>query len=382
MESTMMVPPIDRSELVEISSAQDLFEAPKTSIYRWQKLPGTRSELDRLEVEANFISVEKAQVVVGDRDIFYLTSDGRYLPQLYPKPWPYAKYFVPRSQMLSIDLDHLSKRRLPGTFFMPFTVAGNWFHILFDNYARLFFLDKVPGAAGLPIGIPFWGLPGPSAIDADREWVHSRFLSGHEVVRLEKGIYEIDRLIAPPLANVDDYFLVEPVRFVAEKLSESLSPKTAQHALRLFVSRADISARNLSNESEFAGELRRLGFTILCPGDYLFQTQLDLFAAAEIIVGVHGQGLTPMISAGRCQTLMEFEAADWKFTAYRSLADVLGIAYAKLPCELIQYRNPARFDWIARADIPASIAMIEEALRALDHRNDGDGKSLLLEDAQ
>jgi hypothetical protein len=378
----MIVPPVDPSALVEVPSPQDLFDAPQTAFYCWQKLLGTRSELDRREIAANFISVENAKVIVGDREIIYMTGDGHYLPQLYPKPWPYARHFVPQSRALSIDVDHLTERRLEGTIFTPFSVAGNWFHILFDNCARLYFLDKVHGPSSLRIGIPFWGLPEANTTDSGRGWVHSRFLNGQDVVCLEKGIYRIDRLIAPPLANVDDYFLADPVLFVAARLRESLSRTAAHHALRLFVSRADIPARNLSNEAELIQELRRLGFTILCPGDFLFQTQLELFSAAQIIVGVHGQGITPMICAGRCHSLMEFEAANWKFTAYRSLATILGIPYVKLPCQLIQYRNPARFDWLASADISTSIALIEDALQATGQTGAGGGPSLEVEDAQ
>ena len=313
-------------------------------------------------MHADFMSIADANVIVNDREIIYMTRDWEYIPQLYPKQWPYAKHLIPSSRSLEIDVDSLPKHELAGNIFMPFTMAGNWFHVLFDNYARLYFLGQLPANEPLRVGVPFWGYPAQSAVPSDRAVVHAAFMHGQNTVRLEKGIYKIERLIAPPLADADDYFCAEPTRFVADCLGHMLKHKVVHHPLRLFVSRADIGVRNLANEAELTAELRRLGFTIVCPGDFSFCTQLELFNAAEFVVGVHGQGLSAMICARHCRGLMEFEAADWAYTAYRSLAKVLGIPYKKLPCELIGIRNPLRFDWLARVEVGACIAEVERAL--------------------
>jgi capsular polysaccharide biosynthesis protein len=211
--------------------------------------------------------------------------------------------------------------------------------------------------------VPFWAQPALTRVPSDLTTVHAAFMQGRKTLRLEKGVYEVERVLAPPLGNADDYLFAEPVRFTADRLGRTLTRDKITHPLRLFVSRADIAVRNIVNETELTAELRRLGFTILCPGDYSFRTQLELFASAEIVAGVHGQGLAPIVCARRRRAVMEFEAAGWKFTAYRSLAEVMGIPYHKLPCELIEYRNPGRFDWVARADIGACIAAVEHVLQ-------------------
>jgi capsular polysaccharide biosynthesis protein len=362
----MIIPPIGISTSIEkVSSPGELLRARELASFVSGTLKGVRWEQDQKEFPATFLSVSNAVVVVDDRHILYLTGDYKYLPMAYPKTWPYAKYLIPKSDKILLDVDSFPRYRLTGSTVMPFAVAGNWFHMLLDNYARLHFLPQIPEVDAATVALPFWADPQMTVVPNDRSIIHSVFLQGRSVKRLARGIHEVDRLIVPPLGNIDDYIFSEPARFVSNRLTSALIRGKARHPLRLFVSRADVSVRNLVNEAELAGELRRFGFTILCPGDYSFLAQLELFASAEIIAGVHGQGLVPVIVAQNCRAVLEFEAAGWAFTAYRSFAALLGIPYYKLPCDLITYRDPARFDWLARADTAACVTLIERVLEEI-----------------
>lgn len=359
----MIIPPIDPpTQFTRVQSPAGLFQFPCDTAYFADMLHGIRSHDDQRMVSAEYLSIPDGIVIVGDREIFYVTADWKYIPNLYPKSWPYAKHLAADGRSLSLDLECLPKHRLHGTFFMPFNVAGNWFHMLFDNYARLYHLGCLHADIALSIGIPFWGYPDAIAACSDRAMIHSLFLEGLQTERLEKGVYQIDRVIAPPLGNAADYIFAEPARFVSKKLQEGLVSRQFTHQQRIFVSRADIPVRNIVNEADLAAELQRLGFIILCPGDYSLRCQFELFASADIIVGVHGQGLIPMICARKCRALMEFEAAGWSYTTYSSIAEIMGMSYHKLPCEMLEYRNPGRFDWLAKVDVGKCVAMIERAL--------------------
>jgi capsular polysaccharide biosynthesis protein len=359
----MTIAPIAAMDEFDIvSSAEELFSAATCAIYPSAVLNGIRWEQDQREISANFLSIPNAIVVVDDHHIIYMTAKCEFLSALYPKPWPYAKFKLAQSDALSLDIDTNAALRLTGDVFMPFSVAGNWFHMLFDNYARLFFRERITPNRSLTTALPFWACPGGRAAHDDRAIIHSVFLRETAVLPLQRGVYEVERLIAPPLGNVSDYIFTDPARFVSNRLRSDLRCRKVTHPLRIFVSRADIGVRNLSNEAELVFELRRLGFMIICPGDYSFLAQLELFASAEIIAGVHGQGMTPMIAAAGCRAILEFEAAGWAFTAYRSIAGVLNVPYYKLPCEMTEMRNPSRFDWLARADIPACMAILRGIL--------------------
>jgi hypothetical protein len=362
----VIVRPINAStDLTEVFSYQDLLTSSRAAFFRAGTLHGVRSADDQQISSADFICIPNAIVFVDGLEILYMTHDFKYIPQLYPKPWPYQKYRFNDSDKLMIDVDRLPRKLLADNYLMPFSVAGNWFHRLLDNYARLFFTNQLPFVDDLTLALPFWACPETQTVPSDLATVHAVFLNGRSAQTLEAGLYQVDRLIAPPLGNADDYIFAEPARFISDGLCSALTSRRATHPLRLFVSRADTAVRTLINEAELVHELQRLGFTILCPGEYSFIAQLGIFAAAEIVVGIHGQGLLPIICAQNCRALLEFEAAGWSHTPYCSIAQILDIPYHKMPCELVEYRDTERFDWHARADVPACLDIMEGILRAI-----------------
>lgn len=323
-------------------------------------LQADRSEIDRSSYEARFLIIPDAKVVVTEREIFYLTADDQFFPEYYPKPWVYAAR-QGENGTLNIPVDGLPVHHCSDAVFAPFLVSGNWFHTLADNLARMYYYSQLDCPA-LPVLLPAWADSDPGS---DRAFVNAAFLENYPVQVLSPGIYYYRTVIVPPLANRNDYMVREPLRFVAETLRRKIPRKQTTHPLRLFISRADIEVRNLSNEAELLSALRPFGVMPICPGDFSFRTQLELFSAAQLIIGVHGQGFTPMFVSSRCRRIMEFEAAGWHFTAYRSIASCLEICYEKMPCQLHNYRNPQRFDWLAEADIPVCVKRVADVIASL-----------------
>lgn len=64
---------------------------------------------------------------------------------------------------------------------------------------------------------------------------------------------------------------------------------------RIFISRKKANYRRISNEEELIPILRKYGFEIICLEDYDFKTQINIVNRAEVMVGIHGAGLTNMI---------------------------------------------------------------------------------------
>lgn len=327
-----------------------------------ESLQAIRSATDQKSFTAQFLAIPRCKVVVTHSHVFYLTADDHFCVDYFPKPWVYQSLLA-ADGTIEIPIGDLPARHAGGAGFAPFFIitGNNWFHTLCDHFARLYFYPQL-GDSALPILVPCWAMPRASRGD---EFVAASFFDGKPVHCLQPGIYHYDLVVLPPLANQDDYLCAAPIRFMADTLYDKIGAHPPAHGLRLFVSRADTPVRNLANEAALIQALRPLGFQPVCPGDFSFRAQLELFAAAELIIGVHGLGLMPMICARHCRRLMEFEAAGWEITAYRSLACLAGMAYEKMPCQMVDYRSPARFDWLARADIPASVMRAERAIAAL-----------------
>ena len=66
--------------------------------------------------------------------------------------------------------------------------------------------------------------------------------------------------------------------------------------MRLFVSRQDADHRRLRNEKELVSLLAsRLGVTPIVPGELSVREQIKLFSQAELVVGIHGAGMSNIV---------------------------------------------------------------------------------------
>lgn len=63
---------------------------------------------------------------------------------------------------------------------------------------------------------------------------------------------------------------------------------------KLYIGRTDTRVRQLLNEAELIAKLESLGFTIMIPGKVSYEEQIALSMSAEVIVALHGAGLTNM----------------------------------------------------------------------------------------
>ena len=75
---------------------------------------------------------------------------------------------------------------------------------------------------------------------------------------------------------------------------------------RIFVLRGQTQKRNLLNERELASMLiQYFGFSVVDPGKLSVKEQMRCFKNADIVVGVHGGGLTNALFANNLQVLIE-----------------------------------------------------------------------------
>lgn len=82
--------------------------------------------------------------------------------------------------------------------------------------------------------------------------------------------------------------------------------RTVRRGLRLIVARGGGQAvQRLVNEDEVIRALTPLGFETVRAETLSFARQLELFSAAEIVIGAHGAGLTNMLHAPQTATLIE-----------------------------------------------------------------------------
>jgi hypothetical protein len=352
----------DLSSILNLNKISEIFTAPSTGVFHAPKMNGARLSDDREIFDCDYFVLPNGRMVV-DHNILYLTDDNRYVPAGYPKAWPYEQFTKPGSDTLFVDEASYDIQRIPGVWFAPCNTpaTSHLYHNLIDNMARLHFIDALTDYQdlGSEINVAIAQL-GVSSIDM--RILQNACLRGKKFRIFPRGIYEFERLIVPPLSNKNDYIMVAPTQFLAERLSALVKRPQTSYPTRIYVSRADTCVRNLSNDRELAGELGKLGFLAMCPGEFSITTQLEMFAAAEIIVGILGMGLTPALVARKCRALLEFEALGWPTTPFSGIATAMGIAHQFLPCKLVERDREGVFDWLAEADIPLTLEIVRQVL--------------------
>ena len=126
---------------------------------------------------------------------------------------------------------------------------------------------------------------------------------------------------------------------------------------RLYVSRADAHHRHVRNERELRAVLGALGFEVLEPGRMTFEAQVQAFAHARCVVGVHGAGLTNIIWTPPGADILELLPGELDDAGYRFLSGLAGHRHHAILCR--QFLHP---HGPAYADIEVDMPVLSSAL--------------------
>lgn len=130
---------------------------------------------------------------------------------------------------------------------------------------------------------------------------------------------------------------------------------------RLFISRERAVRRKIIDEFALTSVLDRFGIQRVCMEDLDFAAQVRLCAGAELIVGLHGAGLSNMLFAPAGCTILEIRyAGDRHNNCYFSLASALNQPYHYV---LAQKLDPTSS--VQDADALLDPAVLERALATL-----------------
>jgi len=123
----------------------------------------------------------------------------------------------------------------------------------------------------------------------------------------------------------------------------ALMPPAAGPRRRWLISRQGARARRCLNEAALLRALEPLGFALLVPETLTSAQQLRAFAAAEVVVGAHGAGLTNVLACRAGATLVELLPGEGPFNHYFLMASVLGLRHAHL---IGERPDPASQDFV------------------------------------
>jgi len=191
--------------------------------------------------------------------------------------------------------------------------SNNYYHFLLDVLPRWGIFrealpDRVPDAVYVPRGTAY-----------QRQLLGMLGIDSVPVVDVGRHVaLQADRLLVPSTPNQE---LAAPEWSFQWLRAQLPASGAADLPRRLYVTRGDRpNTRRMVGEAEFWPALQERGFFRLDPGSVSVQEQIDLFAAAETVVGPHGAGLTNLVFARPGVRILELFAPDYVNPCFWALA--------------------------------------------------------------
>lgn len=120
---------------------------------------------------------------------------------------------------------------------------------------------------------------------------------------------------------------------------------------RIFISRNDATSRKIVNQSEIDVVLEEFEFTSISLSNLTLAEQIQIFANAEAVVGVHGAGLTNIVFGSRSLRVLEIIPPMVATDAYWLVARSLSQNYDALIGYDLEFGQPDYNNWSHRPEL-------------------------------
>jgi hypothetical protein len=137
---------------------------------------------------------------------------------------------------------------------------------------------------------------------------------------------------------------------------------------RLYVSRAQVQQRHISNEAELVEALERHGFETVHPQTLPVSEQIELFAGVEAVVGSFGSGLTNLIFSPPDTLVLELQPENLDFGGNAfvwNLTSIRDQRFAQVVSPVAEGMRPLP---LAERDMTVDVQEIDELLGQLLER--------------
>ena len=235
------------------------------------------------------------------------------------------------------------------------TSSDNYYHWLFDVLPRLHLIQQSPLRKALSC-----------------PWVLQKSLNHFQVESLDTfGFYPtrlyllqnayhrfFADLTLPSLPAATGNPGTEVITFLRKALKRVSSKK--KYPLRILVSRSDSNHRKIINEDELYKELKPLGFSRVLLTGMTFQDQIDIFSNAEVVIGIHGAGLSNIVFSNPGTILLEIFPSSYVNSCFRVVALHCKLQYFYFVSENLVCDKNSSLDSIilSRDDIKRLVSLV------------------------
>lgn len=197
--------------------------------------------------------------------------------------------------------------------------------------------------------------------------VHANAVKGGRLLRFRE-LFAVSRgMMGIPTLVPDAVYALAKLAEPAMRRRRSLAGPIVS-CPRLFVSRALVERRHITNEAELLKVLEPHGFEKVHPETLSVSEQIELFASAEVVIGAFGTGLTNLIFSPPNTLVIELQPEEvsrggnlflWNLTSIR------GQRFAQIVCPVTE---GMRYLPLGERDMTVDVHHVDELLgRLLPH---------------
>lgn len=281
-----------------------------------------------------------------------ITKDDGIVITLSPQIWIGGPEMHPSFAVLKLP----SVRKVSRCYVLhEHDAAGNYWHWMMDLLPRILMLR----AAGFEVNDGSYVILPPARYPYQRQTLECLGIAPDKIITSSRRLHlEAEELIVPGhtclrrMAHDFTHRLLElgQIRGIFKIGAVPANGSFATTGKRLFVSRAG-AKRNLQDESAVFAELQKRGFESVRLDGRTVTEQAQLFSEADVVVGVHGAGLTNLLFCRPGATVVEIHSASWLHPCYWDLAVNMRLRYHGY-CEAQRTDNSRGFAWNTSASIP------------------------------
>lgn len=192
--------------------------------------------------------------------------------------------------------------------------SDTYFHWTFDVLVKLQAIRSTTLCT--QIALPFF-------LQRNSYVVESLNFLGYRITFLaSKKVYLFKKLYVQMNTN---YFSVDPLNGIQKMIFSSVSSSIS--ADRIYISRKYALRRHLSNEEKLMDQLQKFGFREVSLEKMSWKEQVLLFEGAEIVVGMHGAGLSNLVYCKRLRLVVEMLPSKNTNKLYEKLSETLSLPY-------------------------------------------------------
>lgn len=264
-----------------------------------------------ISFEADYIlDIPNAKVIGQDGVV--ITADNRLLNDVNLL---YSIYSNPEEHEIFSYFKLPELKQINGTVAVLTSLWSNCFyHWMFDILPKFHMLEK----AGIK--------PDYYVLDMENK-AFQKFsleklnIDEKKIITTSKELHiKADNIIVP---NIPAYTDCKP--WMADFLKNSFLTKTTTNKNKIFINRKQTSSRRIVNNNEVIDILNKYGFDEIFLEDLNLSEQAEVINSAEVIIALHGSGLTNLVFAEQGTKVIEIFSPIMNVGCYWTLCNVLGL---------------------------------------------------------